>query len=234
MTRQIVSQSEREPSFGTSLGQLFVRLFVVVTFCGATAMGQSTTVLQISEQPELLPEWAKSGESVTISGCYEGRFSRQFRLLKLPVTLKPGRSVVLPSDVTSGQRIVVTGVLRRSGSRYEMAVERIAVGASDADRVRAATRRLPPDRPGAGFDLAKQYQAVADFYQDKDLQAELRQVREDSFAAARVLWKDSFEDLTRLAKIAEALGLDKRQTEAVRFEAVAALRKIRRPRLKSS
>lgn len=210
---------------GASLLSSIGRLLAVLSFCGATAMGQATTVLEISEQPDLLATWAKSGKAVTISGCYEGRFSRQFRLLKLPVTLKPGRSVVLPSDVTAGQRIVVTGILRRSGSRYEMAVERIAVGASDADRVRAATRRLPADRPGAGFDLAKQYQAASDFYEDKDLQAELRRVREDAFAAARVQWKDSFEDLTRLAKIAESLKLDARQTEAVRFEAVAALRK---------
>ncbi|MCR9200605.1 MAG: hypothetical protein NXI04_18360 [Planctomycetaceae bacterium] len=204
--------------------RIFGRLLLMLILCG-TASGQSTTVRQISEQPDLLQEWAKSGRAVTITGCYEGRFSRQFRLLKLPVTLKPGRSVVLPADVSSGQRIVVTGTIRQAGARFEMAVERIAVGASDADRVRAAKRRLPADRPGAGFDLAKQYQEISDFYGDEELEAELRLLREDSFAAARVQWKDSFDDLNRLARIAESLKLDDRQTQAVRFEAVVALRK---------
>ena len=122
---------------------------ILVLVCQATVSAQPTTVRQIAESPEQLDEWVKSGARVTVSGCYEGRFSRQFRLLKLPVTLKPGRNVVLPSDVESGQRIVVTGRFRKSGSRYEMSVERIAVGASDADRIRAAIRRLPPDQPAA-------------------------------------------------------------------------------------
>lgn len=198
---------------------------ILVLVCQATVSAQPTTVRQIAESPEQLDEWVKSGARVTVSGCYEGRFSRQFRLLKLPVTLKPGRNVVLPSDVESGQRIVVTGRFRKSGSRYEMSVERIAVGASDADRIRAAIRRLPPDQPAAGFDLAKSFQDVADFYEDDELAAELLQLRRRSFAEARELWQDRSADLTRLAKIAEDLKLEARATQGVRFEAVQALRR---------
>lgn len=186
----------------------------------ATVSGQTQSVRQIIQQKDKWEAWIRSEKKLQISGRYDGRFSNQFRLLKLPVSMLPGRTTVLPADVQTGQRITVSGILKKSRNRMEMTVERLAVGSTDSERLRSRIRRIPKENPEEGFKLADEFASLAKFYDDEDLLEEVTELRSTTFQRQRAdIGKDP-DRLLDLAVRGEKLGMPKAQTDAIRFEAL--------------
>lgn len=179
---------------------------------------QTQSVQQVVEQQDEWESWVKTQTKVQISGRYDGRFSNQFRLLKLPISMLPGRTTVLPADVVRGQRITVSGILKKSRNRLEMTVERMAVGSTDSQRLQNGIRRLRKDQPEAGFELADQFAAIAEFYDDEDLMEEVAELRATTFSVLRSKLDANPERLLSLAAKGEQLGMPARETDAIRFE----------------
>ncbi len=192
------------------------------TLHGAVA-AETITVQSMLQQQEKWPVWSREKTTLNISGRYEGRAARQFRLAKLHIPITSTRTTTLPSGLKAGQRMTVTGVIRKGGTRYSMEVSRIAVGRTDHERLAARIEKLGPGKPEQWYSLTEEYVSIADFYGDDFLKKQIQKYNTSAFALQRKQFaKDPFQ-LMALVKTGERLAIGKEQLQAIRFESVVAL-----------
>jgi hypothetical protein len=208
--------------------QLRRRIFHCVLVCLCflpVATGQTITVRSFLEQKEQWPVWAKKKTPLVIDGRYEGRVAKQFRVTKLPMLLTPSQLTVVPQNIEDGQRMTVSGVLKRSGTRYEMEVSRIAVGRTDHERLESGIAKLGADSPELWYPLADEYAPIAEFYGDEFLQSQIAELRRNAFTLERK--KASMDSLLLSALVdkGSALGIDSRVLDAIRFESIVVMTK---------
>ncbi len=199
--------------------------FVVAT--GSALAAENLTVPQAVEQQAKWPQWTRSRTVLHISGRYEGRAGAQFRLEKLPILSTPARGVVLANDIQAGQRLTVTGTLREAGRKYYLDVTRINIGRTDGDTLADRARELGNDKPEALYDLADEFQSIADFYIDKSLAAQVQNLRLKAFGLQRQQRSNDPAGLLQLADAGAQLGVPKSTTEAIRFESLVVRSKAR-------
>ena len=193
---------------------------------GSVAFSQTISVRELLQQEKNWSEWARTQKRLHVSGRYDGRLSKQFRLEKWPVIITPNSTTVLPDDIESGQRLTVTGVLKKSGSRYSMDAHRIAVGTTDAERFRVRVARIPDGQPEAIYPLADEYEIIQKFYGDEELAAEIAKSRSDAFSMQRSLYRNDPQKLQQLAATAATLGVSATTIDAIQFQAAVLASKL--------
>ena len=154
---------------------------------GEFVFGETMTVIQFLKQKDKWPDWSRRKTVLTISGRYEGRVAKQFRLEKFPALITPQRTTVLPPDVARGQRLSITGAVKVSGTRLSFEAARIASGTTDLARLDAKTAKINRKEPQEIYQLAEEFEPIADFYKDQDLVIRLRQLRKEAFQQQRTL-----------------------------------------------
>lgn len=169
------------------------------------------------------PKYASQNGVITINGRFAGRIARQFRLANLPMMILPERTTALPADVDSGERVTVTGVLTKAGSRYQFLAQRIAIGASDGVRLRSQIRELPDGGYKEAYQLATHYDEIASFYEDDLLQSQVQALRASTFAKERAAASNDPQRLRELVGVAGKLGLSEDIQRAVQFESILRL-----------
>ena len=165
-------------------------------------------------------EWSQQAKVLSISGRYEGRLSKQFRFSKLPMLITPQRTTVLPNNVTAGQRITVSGVLQRSGTRFGLEVTRIAIGSTDTERMIRKVDRAGSDKPDVMYEIADEYAEIAEFYADSELTFNIAKLREKAFGIQRDQNSNDPAGLLRLAAQAEKTGVPPAVIDAIRFQSL--------------
>lgn len=201
--------------------------FTLAMMCStSTAFAAETiTVQSFLAQKEKWPIWAQKKTPLTIDGRYEGRVARQFRLSKFPLLITPSRITALPPGIQNGERMTVSGLLKRSGTRYAMEATRIAVGRTDHERMAARVEKLGDDDPELWYPLADEYSLIAEFYRDNFLKTQVQSLRQNAFKLQR---QQSANDSARLASLIEKgteLGIDPDVLAAIRFESIVSLTK---------
>ena len=196
-------------------------VFVICTLLFApAAMGQTMSVREFLVEKNKWDEWSLKKTTLSISGRYEGRLSRQFRFSKLPMLITPQRVTVLPKDVKDGQRVTVSGILHRSGARFGLDVTRIAVGSTDTERMVRKVDRTASDKPDAMYSIADEYAQIATFYDDDELMFNIGKLREKAFRLQREQNKKNPAGLLRLALQAEKTGAPPALVETIRFQSL--------------
>lgn len=195
-------------------------LLAFVLLQSASAPGQTRTVRELLAAQNKWGEWSVRKTMLSISGRYEGRLSRQFRFSKLPMLITPQRVTVLPGDVKAGQRVTVSGILHRSGTRFGLDVTRIAVGSTDTERMIRKVDRVAADNPEDMYRIADEYGEIAAFYDDKELQLNIVKLRERAFLLQREQNRNDPAGLVRLALQAEKDGMVASRIQALRFQAL--------------
>lgn len=171
------------------------------------------------------PELAKAKTVVVLNGRFAGRIGRQFRLVNFPVMITPERTTALPSDLDAGERVTITGRLSRAGSRYEFSADRIAIGATDAVKLRSQIRQLPQDDFPKAYSLAADYEKIAAFYDDELLQKQVHTLRQATFAKEREAAAGDSEKLQSLIAVAKDLRLGEELQQVLRFQSILQLSK---------
>jgi hypothetical protein len=195
-------------------------LLVGTLLFSSSALGQTMTVRDLLNAKNKWNEWSLKKTTLSISGRYEGRLSKQFRFSKLPILITPQRVTVLPADVKAGQRLTVSGHLQRSGSRFGLEVTRIAVGSTDTERMIRKVERTASDKPDAMYSIADEYAQIAAFYDDRELTFNVGRLREKAFRLQRDQNKNDPVGLLRLALRAEKTGEPPAVIEAIRFQSM--------------
>lgn len=217
----------QEHVFEDSHGRPFVSRLILIVTSVFTAMSDSSiqgadvlTVMDVRKQENKWDEWSLKKLQLTISGRYEGRVAKQFRLARFPALITPERTTVLPLGVRGGQRLTVTGVLRKSGTKYFFDAARISAGSTDLERLDARVKGIDETMPQLFYELADEYQPIAEFYDDDDIKIRLRQLRTNAFELQRKQAADNPAELIRLADSGAALGVPERELAAIRFQSL--------------
>ena len=168
-------------------------------------------------------DWARTETVLQISGRYEGRFAKRFRMFRLPAAFAPARTASLPGDIRSGQRLSVTGKLRKSGSLLIVEATRIVIGQRDTERMVAAAQKLTAKPPDETYQLLTEYRRIADFYSDDALKSEIAAVRDDTFRRERSAGRGNANALLKLADRGKIMSVATKVVQAVRFEALIAI-----------
>jgi hypothetical protein len=184
------------------------------------ASGQVLSVPEMLEQRSEWDSWIDSDRKLQIAGRFEGRAGGSFRMQKLDVTFDPPRSLALPRRMLAGQRLEVSGRLENRAGRYHFEVSRLAVGDTDDRRLDERAARIPRDQPALLLNLAAEYQAIADFYNDEDLRDRITSVRGTAFELLRSQAQGDPAMLWDLVQQGKELEIDKREIDAVLFESL--------------
>ncbi len=198
-----------------------------VLFNSGRAVGQTLTAPQMLQQQEQWTQWAADDTKLQITGRFDGGLGRQFRLATLDIRFNSERGTQLPERMQAGQRLTVSGRLRKVGDRFEFSVSRVVIGETDRQQISEDAAAIADTEPARLFALADQYEAIAQHYNDTDLQSDVTSLRRRALRAQRTLAAKNSEQLTALADKAESLGLDPRTIVSVRFEALAARFSVR-------
>lgn len=200
-------------------------LAVLMLVAGASA--DDYTVPEFNKTEPKWPTFMKDKTPITISGRYEGRVSDRFRIVKLKLRLIPLRTAVLPKDLKAGQRLKITGIMTRSGTRNAMEVSRIVVGSDDKTRLKQQYSRLAETDYEKAYALATEFESLQLFYEDDRLAAEIRSIRQQTFARQRTAAVASLDPLQLkvLITTGQKLGIEKRTLAAMSFQALMLERK---------
>ena len=144
-----------------------LKIFTVVlvalslTVGSVSAAQNAYSVREFLSAKDRWPTFASNSTQLTLNGRLAGSIARQFRLSKLPFLVSPERTTALPSDVDTDERISITGVLRKTGNRYQFDVSRIGIGARDTIRFQRRIKELPDGSFADAYALADRFEAVS-------------------------------------------------------------------------
>ncbi|MEZ6060170.1 MAG: hypothetical protein R3C19_07410 [Planctomycetaceae bacterium] len=193
----------------------------VVSFAADDARAQTLSAEEMVQQKDNWNEWAAEERKLQITGRYDGGLGRQFRLKTLEIRFNSERGTELPEKMQADQRLTVSGRLRKAGDRFEFSVSRLIIGDTDRQRMAERALEVPESYPERLYALADEYAAVAKYYEDTALQADVATLRRRAVNLQRRAFSDDAAQLSSLADRAEALQLDARDVAAIRFQSLA-------------
>lgn len=189
------------------------------------AWDQTTTLPDLLAAKDQWPAYAADGRKFQFEGRFEGRSASTIRIIKFDVTCNLPSNGTFPDGIRSGQRIEVIGRFLSENGKLFFIVSRILIKDTDVDRLRSRAKDTPADQPAKLLDLAAEYQADAEFYEDSALQAEITSVRTQSISQMRKTAQGDVSRLRELLKRSESLQIKPELIQALRFELIYAASK---------
>jgi len=199
------------------LGLLFVQ--------SADALGQSVTLQELLANKEQWSTYAVDGRKFQFEGRFEGRSANTIRISKFDINCNLPSNGSFPDGIKSGQRIELIGRFLSENGKLFFVVSRILIKDTDIDRLRSRIKDVPADQPAKLLDLAAEYQADAEFYDDATLKAEIAAVRTDSLSRLRAMARGDVTRLRELLRQSKLLGVKPELIQALQFESIYAASK---------
>ena len=191
----------------------------------AVACGQSTTLPDLLAAKDQWPNYAAEGRKFQFEGRFEGRSGNAIRIIKFDVSCTLPSNGTFPDNIKSGQRIDIIGRFLLENGRLNFVVSRILIKDTDTDRIRSRTKDIPADQPAKMLNLAEEYQADADFYEDTALQAEIAALRTSAVLQLRNAARGDVATLRSLIKQSQSLGIRSDVRQLLQFETLYAASK---------
>ncbi len=191
----------------------------------ADALGQSVTLQELLANKEQWPMYAIDGQKFQFEGRFAGRAANTIRIDKFDINCKLPSNGTFPNGIGSGQRIELIGRFLSENGKLFFVVSRILIKDKDLDRLRSRLKDVPVDQPAKLLDLAAEYQADAEFYDDATLQAEIAAVRTDSLSRLRAMARGDVTKLRELLQQSKLLGVKPELIQVLQFESIYAASK---------
>ena len=184
------------------------------------AMGQATSSRDLLQQKEQWPAFAADGRKFQFEGRFEGRTANSIKMTKFDIACNLPSNATFPDGIKSGQRIEVIGRFTSENGNLLFLVSRILIKDTDIDRLRSRVKQVPVDQPEKLLELAEEYQADAEFYEDAQLAMEIAAIRADSLRRLRVMARGDVTKLTELLHLSKSLGMKPDLIELLQFEQI--------------
>ena len=203
-----------------SISTIHIPTIVVLILSCTQCIGQVLTTRTMLEQEPQWKEWADTKHKLQVSVRYEGRASRNFRVYRLPIMFIPPRGSELPQRMKSGQRLNISGHLRRNASEYQFIISRLDIQLTDRDWLADRAAAIPNSMPEKLYSLADEFAQIADFFRDDNLMADVTSLRLKAFNQQQTQFQNNADQLWQLAEHGIKLGISTRLINGVRFQAL--------------
>lgn len=191
----------------------------------APCFGQVVTVPLILEQRESWKKFAEEGKKFQIEGRFQSRAADAFRMERIDVIFRHPATIRLPDRIQKGQRIEVVGSFAAEGARIIFSVTRMQVRDTDEEQLRKRAAEPEWTLPDKQLELAAQFVARAEFYDDDVLRQEIAALRTRAITAQKKLVSGNATALRELLAQAEKLHVSESLGQELRYEqALAELR----------
>ncbi len=189
------------------------------------ALGQTITFQELLQKQEEWPKFAVEGRKFQFEGRFEGRTANTIKMTRFDIVCHLPSSATFPDGIRNGQRIEVIGRFLAENEKLVFIVSRIVIKDTDVDRLRTRARDVPADQPERLLDIAAEYQADADFYDDVMLQKEIAAIRTAGIRQLRGMARGDVTKLTELLRQSRSLGINSELIQSLQFEKILAAAK---------
>jgi hypothetical protein len=204
-----------------------VSLFVAMSLA-TVAHAEELSSQQILEQQDQWSKWADAGDTVHLTGRYRSRAGTRLQLQKLAILFTPERGIIIPDRLKIGTRLAISGHFVKGARKTEFRMTRLLVELSDYESLSLTLKKTPETDSATRYQLANQFEVIARFFNDKELQAAVDRCRTSTFAAQRKQhWKDA-DSLWKLVDPGPGFEISEKTLQDLRFEVLClrANRKI--------
>lgn len=193
------SAEQHSPRYPHGLRRPATRLAaaVVLIACGFTAEAAELTIPQLLAQRDQWPQWNDARHKVQLTGRFKGRAATRIQLQKTDITFVPERGIRLPDRLPLGTRLNISGYFVQTGEKPEFRATYLTTAPSDYEVLHQRLANLDETDAKGRYGLADEYETLAEFYDDRQLQAAIDRCRSETFEMQRrnhrkdpvALWK---------------------------------------------
>ncbi|MCA9114081.1 MAG: hypothetical protein KDA79_03285 [Planctomycetaceae bacterium] len=195
----------------------------------AGAFGESATddrggksrVMTVAEFLERKSEWRRFAVlnlTVRIEGRYSSLSGRRMKMQKLDMTveMQPGKR--LPSLAGRSRTVEVAGRLVQDGEDYRLELSSVRELPPESERLTILKAGVDPGSPADWYRLAEWASSRGTFFDDDELKAEARQLREKGFDVEHAAAAGDSQQLRKLIVTADQLKIEARKVDRLRHE----------------
>ena len=194
-----------------------VALFVAMSLA-IVAHAEELSSQQILEEQEQWGKWAEGENKVQLTGRYRSRAGTRLQLQKLAIRFTPERGIIIPDRLKSGTRLAISGYFVKGAQKTEFRMTRLLVEPSDYEELSRALKKTPETDSATRYQLANQFEVIARFFNDRDLQAAVDRCRTLTFAAQRKQHRNDADLLWKLIDPGPGFEIAEKTLQDLRFE----------------
>ena len=218
----IADPRRRQPSEKFWLSRSLLLGLCVFVFHAEFASAQMASVENIVKQKVHWKRFAEDGRRLHFGARFQGRAAEAFRVEKMDVDFRLPSSIRLPDRMREAQRLEITGKFVADSGRLHFFVSALVIRDTDLDQIAKKLAAVPEDQPEALLAIAREYEPLAQFYQDEALASEVTRVRTQFAVRRRKLAGGNAQQLQAVFDSGAALNVDPRLLDAIRFEILLA------------
>ena len=200
------------------MNRLTLVLFCVAMSFATVTHAKELSSQQILEQQKQWSEWADGGDKVQLTGRYRSRAGGRFQLQKLAILFIPERGIIIPDRLKIGTRLAISGHFVKGDRKMEFRMSHVLIEPSDYEVLLQTLKKTPETDSATRYQLANQFEVIARFFNDKQLQAAVDRCRSSTFAAQRKQHRKDADSLSKLIDPGPGFEIPKKTLQDLRFE----------------
>lgn len=194
---------------------------LVILVMGGSIHAAEMSVSELLAQKKQWNQWKESEHKIQLTGRFKGRAANRIHLQKTDITFIPERGIRLPDRIALGTRLIVSGYFLQVGSKPEFRATYMATASSDYEGLQQQLGTLDDSDAAARYQLADEYEVIAKFYDDQQLQAAIDRCRTDTFAAQRRIHRRDPIALWNLIEPGPDFEIPQSTRQHIKFEVFA-------------
>ena len=193
---------------------------VVLYFLALTPVAESQvlTSRDLLEQQDRWSDWATEKHKILVTGRYAGRSDSRLRLQKLKIVFVPERGIEIPDRLGIATPLSVSGYFVEGGDKPRFRVTSLTIEPTDRYRLSQRLQKISDSDPEACYQLANQYELLAQFYSDQQLQSDVEHSRISTFDAQRKRHRNEAKALWSLVDPGPGFDVAEEVQQHIRFE----------------
>ncbi|MCH2201916.1 MAG: hypothetical protein MK102_08095 [Fuerstiella sp.] len=192
-------------------------IYMVVVVPVVAARADVMTAMSLLQSQERWKVWAAEEKKIQVTGRYWGRTASQIRMQKLDIVFIPEKGVRVPERIRLGTPLAVSGYFVNGKRRPQFLMTGLIIEPSDVEQMEQQLKKIPETKAKARYNLANDYDVIATFYSDRELQAAVERCRTMTFDSQRQRHQNDPEALWTLVDPGPGIEISQQIQQDIRF-----------------
>ena len=196
----------------------FVIAVCIVWLSASNVSAQMASVQEIMKQKALWKRFAEEGRRLHFDARFQGRTADTFRVDNMDVDFRLPGSIRLPDRMRDAQRMDITGKFVNESGRLQFLVSALTIRDTDLEQLTKRVAAVPDNSSDELLKIAREFEPIAEFYNDEGLTAEVTSVRTLYITKMRQRASGDAEQLREILQAGTTLNVDSRLLAAIHFQ----------------